>query len=143
MSWCRRRVQRSRWFSCSHYSFCLKKSKTNWVGPSDPPSLPHQFRTRNDLTRTSRTRSISKENAAKSTIASFILPLITGGGRGADALSGTRASRRHAHRKRPIFDEDPERGNSRGMENRRRNSRGFGCHAVAPGSWTGLGHLSS
>jgi predicted ribosome quality control (RQC) complex YloA/Tae2 family protein len=29
------------------------------------------------------------------------------------------------HRKRPIFDEDPERGNSRGMENRRRNSRGF------------------
>jgi hypothetical protein len=45
-------------------------------GSFRPPSLPHQFRTRNDLTRTQRTRSISKENAAKSTIASFILPLI-------------------------------------------------------------------
>jgi hypothetical protein len=43
-----------------------------------------------------------------------------------------------------IFYEDRERGNSRGMENRRRNSRGFGCNAVGPaGSWTGLGHLSS
>ena len=48
------------------------------------------------------------------------------------------------HRKRPIFYEDQERGNSSGMENRRRNSRGFGCNAVGPaGSWTGLGHLSS
>jgi hypothetical protein len=29
------------------------------------------------------------------------------------------------------------------MENRRRNSRGFGCNAVGPaGSWTGLRHLS-
>jgi len=65
-------------------------------------------------------------------------------GRGADALSCARTSRRHAHRKRPIFYEDQERGNSRGMENRRRNSRGFGCNAVGPaGSWTGLGHLSS
>ena len=35
-------------------------------------------------------------------------------------------------------------GISRGMENHRRNSRGFGCNAVGPaGSWTGLGHLSS
>ena len=43
-----------------------------------------------------------------------------------------------------FFYEDPKRGNSRGMENRRRNSRGFGCNAVGPaGSWTGLGHLSS
>ena len=30
------------------------------------------------------------------------------------------------------------------MENRRRNSRGFGCNAVgSAGSWTRLGHLSS
>src|SRR6266849_6821080 len=41
------------------------------------------------------------------------------------------------HRKRPIFYEDPERCNRSGMENRRRNSRGFGCNAVGPkGSWT-------
>jgi hypothetical protein len=31
--------------------------------------------------------------------------------------------------KRPIFYEDPERANRRGMENRRRNSRDFGCNA--------------
>ena len=60
------------------------------------------------------------------------------------ASAAPKTSRRHAHRKRPIFYEDQERGNSRGMENRRRNSRGFGCNAVGPtGSWTGLGHLSS
>jgi len=41
------------------------------------PDEPHQLRTRNDLTRTQRTRSISNENAARSTIAAFILPLIT------------------------------------------------------------------
>ena len=63
------------------------------------------------------------------------------GGRGADAPV---LELRHAHRKRPIFYEDQERGNSRGMESRRRNSRGFGCNAVGPaGSCTGLGHLSS
>jgi hypothetical protein len=39
---------------------------------------PHQFRTRNDLNKTQRTRSITDKNAGKSTIATVILPLITG-----------------------------------------------------------------
>ena len=38
---------------------------------------PHQFRTRNDLFKTRRTQSNLNENAAKSTIASFIPSLIT------------------------------------------------------------------
>jgi hypothetical protein len=34
--------------------------------------------------------------------------------------------------------------NHRGLEKRRPDSRGFGCHAVGPaGSWTGLDYLSS
>jgi hypothetical protein len=36
---------------------------------------------------------------------------------GANALSFTKAVGRHAHRKRPIFYEDPERANHRGLEN--------------------------
>src|SRR5216684_2107004 len=45
----------------------------------DHPSVrvPHQFRTRNDLAKAERTRSISDENAKKSTKVSRILPLIT------------------------------------------------------------------
>jgi len=38
---------------------------------------PHQFRTRNNLIRTQRTRSKSNKNAAKSTKLIDILPLIT------------------------------------------------------------------
>jgi hypothetical protein len=38
---------------------------------------PHQIRTRNDRAKAQRTRSISDENARKSTERSFILPLIT------------------------------------------------------------------
>jgi hypothetical protein len=38
---------------------------------------PHQFRTRNELNKTQRTRSITDENAGKSTITTVILPLIT------------------------------------------------------------------
>jgi hypothetical protein len=40
-------------------------------------SRAHQFRTRNDLIKTQRTRSNSNENAAKSTKLIHILPLIT------------------------------------------------------------------
>jgi hypothetical protein len=38
---------------------------------------PHQFRARNNLIRTQRTRSKSNKNAAKSTKLIDILPLIT------------------------------------------------------------------
>jgi hypothetical protein len=38
---------------------------------------PHQFHTRNDISGTQRTRSISDENTTKSTKPAFILPLIT------------------------------------------------------------------
>ena len=39
--------------------------------------VPHQFRTRNDLTKTKRTRSNSRESIGKSTKLTVILPLIT------------------------------------------------------------------
>src|SRR5215831_4989753 len=38
---------------------------------------PHQFRTRNDLTKPQRTRSNRNENPAKSMIVFVVLPLIT------------------------------------------------------------------
>ena len=38
---------------------------------------PHQFHTRNDISGTQRTRSISDENTTKSTKPAFILPIIT------------------------------------------------------------------
>ena len=39
--------------------------------------VPHQFRTRNDLTKTKRTRSNSREGIGKLTKLTVILPLIT------------------------------------------------------------------
>jgi hypothetical protein len=44
---------------------------------ADDDHVPHQFRTRNDLTETQQTRSIHDENAGKSTKVSVNLPLIT------------------------------------------------------------------
>jgi hypothetical protein len=40
-------------------------------------NIPHQFRTRNDLIKTQRTRSNAHETAVKSTKLIDILPLIT------------------------------------------------------------------
>ena len=45
--------------------------------PDASPFSPHQFRTRNDLTESRRTRSIRNENAGKPTKLIVILPLIT------------------------------------------------------------------
>src|SRR6266851_4256913 len=67
-----------------------------------------------------------------------------GGGRGADALSGARASGRHTHRKRPIFRQGPERANHRGRENRRRDTSGIRRDVVKPpGSRKGVCRSSS
>jgi hypothetical protein len=41
------------------------------------PDQSHQFRTRNDLAKALWTRSIANENTVKSTILTFVLPLIT------------------------------------------------------------------
>jgi hypothetical protein len=53
--------------------------RANWAESLRPTTrcAPHQFRTRNDLIKSQRTHSISDENATRSTILTFILPLIT------------------------------------------------------------------
>ena len=68
---------------CNSVRGCRRTAIVSAAAGSRPPTVstygrgPHQFRTRNDLAKTQRTRSNSNENAAKSTKLIIIPSLIT------------------------------------------------------------------